>query len=112
MEAQPEGTAAGILGRSAGPSGSDGGAPAVGGEDGASDVAGLRGRQEGDDRGDLAGLGGTGEQGRGTEGLDAFARGPGGQHRPGSDGIDPDPEGTELGCPGPVIDASAALVAP
>src|SRR6266487_5130175 len=71
--------------------GSDGGAPAVGGDDRAGDIAGLRGREEGDDLGDLGGLGGTGEQGRGAEGLDAFGRGPGGQHWSGSDRIDPDP---------------------
>src|SRR6266487_4674518 len=49
---------------------------AVGGEDRTGDVAGLGRGEEGDNRGDLAGLGGAGEQGRGTEGLYAFGRGP------------------------------------
>src|SRR6266851_2920994 len=50
------------------PPGSYGGAPAVGGDDRAGDVAGPRGGEEGDDLGDLAGLGGAGEQGGGAEG--------------------------------------------
>ncbi len=40
--------------------GSDGGAAAVGRDDGAGDVAGLGGGEEGDDLGDLAGLGDPG----------------------------------------------------
>src|SRR3984957_5377658 len=70
---------------------SDGGAAAVGGENRAGDVAGLRRGEERDDFGDLTRPGGTGEQGRGAEGLDAFGRCPGGQHGTGGDGIDPDP---------------------
>src|SRR5580700_6528536 len=70
--------------------GSDGGAAAVGGDDRAGDVAGFRGGEEGDDPGDLAGLGGPGQQGRGAEGRDAVGGGPVGQDRPGSDGVDPD----------------------
>src|SRR5690348_6283179 len=88
-------------GVAAGPPGSDGGAAAVGGDDRAGDVAGLRGREEGDDFGDLGGLGGPGEQGGGAESLDAVGRGSRGQDRPGGDGIDPDPSGAELGGPGP-----------
>jgi hypothetical protein len=49
---------------------SDGGAAAVGGDDRAGDVAGLRGGEEGDDVGDLPGLGGAAEQGGAAEGSD------------------------------------------
>src|SRR5579859_5419706 len=80
--------------------GLDGGAAAVGGEDRAGDVAGPGRGEEGDDLGDLARLGGAGEQGGGAEGLDAVGRGSAGQDWPGSDGVDTDPGGTEFGCPG------------
>jgi hypothetical protein len=71
--------------------GLDGGAAAVYGEDRAGDVAGPGRGEEGDDVGDLAGLGGAGEQCCGTESLGPVGRGPAGQDWPGSDGIDTDP---------------------
>src|SRR5579863_2403660 len=80
--------------------GSDGGAAAVGGDDRAGNVAGLRGGEEGDHAGDLGGLGGPGQQGGGAQRLDAAGGGSGGQDRPGRDGVDPDARGAELGRPG------------
>src|SRR5580698_2952071 len=70
---------------------SDGGAAAVDSEDRARNVAGLGRREEGDDLGDLARPRGTGKESGGAEGFGAPGRGPFGQHRPGSDGVNPDP---------------------
>src|SRR5580693_10702015 len=91
---------------------SDGGAPAVGGDDRAGDVTGLWGGEEGEDLGDLAGLGSTGEQGHGTEGLDPFGRGAGGQHWPAAMALTRTPEGLNSAAQARVIAASVALVAP
>src|SRR5260370_4971781 len=62
----PEGMAAGIRRRSRRAPGSDGGAAAVSGDDRAGDVAGLRGDEQGDDPGALAGLLAPGQPARGA----------------------------------------------
>src|SRR5260221_14167314 len=65
---------------------SDGGTAAVGGEDCAGDVAGLRRGEEDDNLGDLTGPRGAGQQGGGAEGFDAVGRRAGSKDRSRSEG--------------------------
>ncbi len=58
----------------AGVPGSDGGTAAVSGDDRAGDVAGFGRGEEGDHAGELAGLSGPGQQGRGAMPTELFGR--------------------------------------
>ena len=108
----PEGTAVRVLRRSLGPPGSDGSSAAVGGDDRAGDVAGFGRGKEGDHAGDLAGLGGPGQQGRGAEGLDAARAAPLVWTGPAAMALTRTPEGLNSAAQERVIAARVALVAP
>jgi pimeloyl-[acyl-carrier protein] synthase len=81
-------------------SASDSCASTVGRQDGASDVTRPLRSQEGDDLGDLLGLGGTVHQVGSAETGDELFISRVGVHRAGGDGVDPDPCAAVLGGPG------------
>src|SRR5258705_10894501 len=83
------------------PWGSDGGAAAVGGDQGAGDVAGAGRGQEGHDFGDLGRLGGAVQGGGLAEGVEQLTGFGPGVDGAGGDGVDADAPGAVLCGPAP-----------